>query len=734
MIMIKTIIKTLSVTILLLIIIIFYLSFFGIKTDKFNDSITNKILEINKNINLKIENVNFLLNPYNFTVNIMTVNPKIYFEDNQLEIKSIKTNISLKTLLDRQFFIDDIQILTNEIKINDAISLVKYFDNPVELFLLDRFTEGGSLMADIKLNFDNSGNIKQDYQINGFIKKGKFNFLNQIRIKNLNFDFNISNDRYTLTKIKTELNNIELLSQLIQINKKKDLFFVKGNIATIEKNFDEEQLSILLGSFLTNLDMKIIRFSSANNFSFNMSKKLKFNNLNIESQVILNQLDIKKDLSILKSYLPAFSEKIKLENHKIKIKYAKKKLSINGNGKVLIDDNADSIKYQILKDNDKFFFDTKINLKNKKLLVNFLDLEKEKGLDSSISIKGYFEKNNKIKFDSIFFKEKNNKILFKNLNLNKNFKILSIDIIDADYLNNRGHRNQLILKRNKSNYTIVGETFDATKLINIIMNGEDNSSPIIDNFNSTIELKINKTYIDEINHIDNISGVLRFKKNEIIDAKLDSIFFNQKKINLSILINDKEEKITRLVTDYPKPLIKRYKFIKGFEGGYLNYYSVKKNEISNSLLVIDNFKIKKVPVFAKLLSLASLQGVADLLTGEGIRFSNFEMKFSNQKKLTTIEELYAIGPAVSILMDGYIDSKDLVSLRGTLVPATTINRSISSIPVLGKILVGKKTGEGVFGVSFKIKGPPKNLNTTVNPIKTLTPRFITRTLEKIKEN
>ena len=51
-----------------------------------------------------------------------------------------------------------------------------------------------------------------------------------------------------------------------------------------------------------------------------------------------------------------------------------------------------------------------------------------------------------------------------------------------------------------------------------------------------------------------------------------------------------------------------------------------------------------------------------------------------------------------------------------------------------EILVGKKTGEGVFGVSFKIKGPPKDLKTTVNPIKTLTPRFITRTLEKIKKN
>ena len=135
-----------------------------------------------------------------------------------------------------------------------------------------------------------------------------------------------------------------------------------------------------------------------------------------------------------------------------------------------------------------------------------------------------------------------------------------------------------------------------------------------------------------------------------------------------------------------------------------------------------------------MLTLASLQGIADILTGEGIRFTDFEMKFSNEKELMKIEEMYAIGPAISIMMDGYIQGKELISLRGTLVPATTINRSIASIPLIGKILVGEKTGEGVFGVSFKVKGHPEKLKTTVNPIKTLTPRFITRTLEKIKNN
>ncbi len=73
-------------------------------------------------------------------------------------------------------------------------------------------------------------------------------------------------------------------------------------------------------------------------------------------------------------------------------------------------------------------------------------------------------------------------------------------------------------------------------------------------------------------------------------------------------------------------------------------------------------------------------------------------------------------------------------MSGTLVPAKTLNSLVSKIPVVGNILVGDKVGEGVFGVSFKMKGLPGDVKTTVNPVKTLTPRFITRALEKMKKN
>ena len=732
--MIKKLIKILSILILLIVIIIFYLSLVGVKTEKFNKKIINKISKTNKRIKLDLKSVKFLLDPYNFTVNIITKEPTVLLDSKELKIKEIKTNISLKLLIFNEFSLEDLQISTKVIKLEDLILLVRSFKNSTELFILDRVIKSGSFTADIKLEFDEKGNIKKNYQIRGLIKNVKLKFLNKVKVRNLGFKFDIQKNKYTLMKIKGDIDLIKLSAPLIEINQKKDQFLITGKILTDKKELNRDQISTIGVNFLQNQNIEKIRFSSENDFSFNINKKLKIKNLGIQSKVNIDQLVVKNNFVKVKSYLPNLEELINFESHKIAIDYEKDKLDIKGEGKILVKDKFDLINYEAVKNNDKFTFNTKTNLKNNRLLIEFLDYEKKENLDSSLVINGTFKKNNLINFNLISLIEKNNIILFKDLNLSKDFKLISIDSFNFNYLNNKKIKNQLLLKKNNSNYSIEGESLDATELINKIMDSDDENSLLLSNFNSKINLKINKTYIDEVNFINDLSGTLNFKNSKINDLNLKSTFPNNKVISLSVLTNEKKEKITNLFTDYPKPLINRYDFIKGFDGGFLVYNSVKKDGISNSLLTIDNFKIKEAPAFAKLLSLASLQGIADILTGEGIRFTDFEMNFSNKKKLTTLEEVYAIGPVVSILLDGYIDSKKLISLRGTLVPATTINRTIASLPLLGNILVGKKTGEGVFGVSFKIKGELKNLKTTVNPIKTLTPRFITRTLEKIKKN
>ena len=129
-----------------------------------------------------------------------------------------------------------------------------------------------------------------------------------------------------------------------------------------------------------------------------------------------------------------------------------------------------------------------------------------------------------------------------------------------------------------------------------------------------------------------------------------------------------------------------------------------------------------------------MKGLTDSLKGEGISFDTLSIKYETNPMTMTINEIFMIGPSISVLIDGYVEKKSgLVSLRGTLVPAKTLNNLVSKIPVVGDILVGKKVGEGIFGLSFKIKGQPDNLKTTVNPVKTLAPRFITRAIEAAKK-
>ena len=732
--MIKKLIKIISLTFLILVLIIFYLSVFGIKTHKFNNQISKNILKINKRINLKLSDVNYLLNPYNFTINIKTTNPEILLEGRSLRIKNIQTNVALKSLISEQFSIDDLQITTNEIKVNDMIALFRVFQNSPQLYFLDTVIKDGLVNANVNLNFDEIGEIKKNYKIEGSVKKAKLNILNQLKLQNLNFNFYADKSSYSLTEIDMSLNDIEINSPLIEIKKNKNLFFVNGQFSSNKKNFAIAELKPLFTNLPNNIDIKKIELSSKNDFSFNISKNLKLDDFKIKSILDLKELIFNEKHLRLKPYFPSFVEEIKLTEHKIIINYNKNEFDIKGKGNFLFEDKLDKLSYQLINNKTDFSFDSKINLKNNSILINFLDYEKKEDLNSLLLIRGNFKKNKKLKFDLINLKEKNNQILIKGLDLNKNFKITDIENFNINYENNKKISNKLSLKKNNLNFTIVGESFDASKIIDNIMDSDEENPSIFDNLNLKINIAIKKTYIDEVNYINNLNGNINFKNNKMNDLELESTFPNKKKINLSIKTDKNSETITKLFSAYPKPLVKRYDFIKGFDEGYLEFYSSKKSGISNSVLTIDNFKVKEVPVLAKLLSLASLQGMADLLTGEGIRFTDFEMNFSNQNGLTTIEEMYAIGPAVSILMDGYIQTKKLVSLRGTLVPATTINRSIASIPLLGKILIGDKTGEGVFGVSFKIKGTPKNLKTTVNPVKSLTPRFITRTLEKLKKN
>ena len=806
----KNFLKYIFIIVAAISFIIFYLSIFGLETEKFNSQIKNKINQTDKNFEVELKKIRLTLSPLTFKVNAKTIAPKIFYKKKLIQLEYIETQISIISLIKNQIISSKLKLSTRSILLKDLVTFFRGITNRPELFILERAVKNGQIIVNLDLNFDETGKIKDDYKIKAILKDGKIGLLKKYNFEKINFSLNIHNNIFNFKDLNFTNSKSLFSSKNIKILQNEKDFFIEGQINNKDLILNEELLKLF------KIDIKDIgflntNFNSNNKFSFSIDKKFKLKNLVLNSDIQVNESEYKTSKS-LDNYLEIKDNTIKFKNHKIKsnfknnkftingsgkiklqeifedINYSidsddkdfkfnsklllselnfnsqeylknfitnldktttlkdqkieinldKKKLLINGQGKIKFNNDFEDIKFKVLKIKNKFNFNTELDLDKTPFQINFLNFVKNDKSKTRIRFAGSYEPENSLDFEDISIINENNRLIFKNIFLNKNNLIEKVDEVKLEFLDNQNKKNNILLKKIKQNkYQITGSSFNAEKLIDSLLVGKkDNNLKLFQN-DIEISLNLKEIYLDNLYLVNDLNGNLDIKNNEIYTANISGDFDNVNNLKFTVNTNDVGEKITTLFSSKAKPLVERYKFIKGFEDseeGFLDFYSSKKNGVSNSKLIIDNFKVKEIPVLAKLLALASLQGIADLLTGEGIRFTDFEMNFTNKNKLMKIQELYAIGPAISILIDGYISENNIVSLRGTLVPATTINRSIASIPLIGDLLIGKKAGEGVFGVSFKVKGPPKKLETTVNPIKTLTPRFITRTLEKIKKN
>jgi len=723
----KIILKIFISIILILLIVTTYLSTIGIETDRFNNQIKDKIKSIDKKTVIQLKKIKLVLDPFKLKINIKTIGSKLINQNGTVEIENLKTQISIKSLIENKFSIESLEISTKSLEVRNLISFLRSFRNSPELFLLEKTIKNGYLIGDIKLEFDSNGNIKSNYEINGFLRDTKLSILKKYNLQKLDLIFNYKKENLLLSDISFTLNDLKFLSENISLKKDKDDFSVSGEINHKELVFNKKNLDLFIKPFFSDIDFEKLRFSSKNRFSFETNKKFEFRNFTLESDTLIDELSVINKFK-LKNFFPKIKENFNLSDHKLSIKYLKNKIYLDGKGNILIQDNKDTLTYSIAKKNDILDFKTSLKINDNPFNIESLNYKKENVL---IQLEGSKNKKNEIKIKDFFINEKENRIRAQNIKLNKNLEIVKLGTVSLKYTDQENQKNQLKFYPMKNKYILKGPSFNANSLVDDLLFQDQNSNFF--NIDTTIEVSIDKIFLDNEYDLFNFNGNIIFKNKEIVKANLNGSFPNNKKLNFTINTND-SNKITTLYIDKAEPIVKRYKFIKGFDNGILDFYSSKKLNESTSTLKIYDFNLKELPALTKILTLASLQGIADILSGEGIGFDEFEMKFKSNKDGMIIDEIYAIGPAISILMDGYVEKDKLISLRGTLVPATTLNKFIGSLPVLGKILVGSKTGEGVFGVSFKIKGPPKKLETSVNPIKTLTPRFITRTLEKIKKN
>jgi hypothetical protein len=474
-----------------------------------------------------------------------------------------------------------------------------------------------------------------------------------------------------------------------------------------------------------------VKGSLLHEFNLKINNNYKIVDYNYKSTGIISQSQLILNNVIKNQFLKKEIKKVLFKKIKLEIRLNKKNKNLLLLDGLYSTNNSDYKKFKIRnnlkKKNQNFDIDLDLTEKIFFDLINFkTDLNKNNNLKTKFSIK-----NNKVFFKSIDFSEGKNAISVKELLLNNKNEVVKLVSLNLLTLKNNKENNNLKIIFGKK-ISIFGKIYDSSNLLKLL--SADNKSNLLKNFTKEVEIKIENLITSSQIPLKNFNLIGLIEKGKFNKMSAKSEFSEDQYLDISLKKDLNNKKILEVYSDSPEALLSEYKFFEGINGGKLLYRSIIDKNNSVSKLTIEDFKIIKAPAFATLLTLADLSGVADILSGKGISFDFLEINLKDDSNVTTVEEILALGTSVSLQMDGYIEKKTgLISLSGTLVPAKTLNSLVSKIPVIGNILVGDKIGEGVFGVSFKIKGLPGRVKTSINPVKTITPRFITRALEKAKK-
>ena len=141
--MVKRIIQISLFLLLIFIIFITYLSIYGFNTNKFNNLISEKISERDKNLKINLNEIKIFLNINNFNFELKTNNPKVFFKNKEIKIKSISTDLPLRNFFSKKINLKEIKILTHKNKIQNLIEIIRVYKNNPQLFILNKIVKDG---------------------------------------------------------------------------------------------------------------------------------------------------------------------------------------------------------------------------------------------------------------------------------------------------------------------------------------------------------------------------------------------------------------------------------------------------------------------------------------------------------------------------------------------------------------------------------------------------------------
>lgn len=308
-----------------------------------------------------------------------------------------------------------------------------------------------------------------------------------------------------------------------------------------------------------------------------------------------------------------------------------------------------------------------------------------------------------------------------------------VDInFDKVLFNGNNFSTKLLFDGTKKFYrvTLDGRHINAGPLINYLLTEESKE----DKEEYASDILVNARYLTLSNNVrlHDVSGSVHCNKKFCEEATFGGAFKNGARLDVRYapVTDGKDTETRRLLVRSGNAggVFRGLDLLTQIKGGMLEASAIsdpKGKGLYEGKMIVKDFKAVNAPILGRLLTLASLTGIVDILGGSGISFKKLDGQFAyDALGQITINELEAAGNSIGITLDGTINtSTDQLKLDGAVIPAYSINSLLGDIPLIGDTLIGKK-GEGLIATRYSVEGSFNDPKISVNPFSMLTPGFL----------
>jgi hypothetical protein len=228
--------------------------------------------------------------------------------------------------------------------------------------------------------------------------------------------------------------------------------------------------------------------------------------------------------------------------------------------------------------------------------------------------------------------------------------------------------------------------------------------------------------------LTDVNAVLRARASKIAEADINAKFLSGQALNVTVVPLPTGREF-RVSSNDGGSVLRAANFYSKIAGGQLRFFALLGNEegspVHNGRLDILNFDVRNEAALAELDQRGKPKKSGP--RKEGINFQRLHLPFTTDEKFVRLGDVVLKGTDMCATADGVIRKSDnAIDVTGTVIPACGISGVFNNVPLLGDILSGGNSNEGLFGVTYFVGGTFVKPEIKVNPLSAIAPGIFRR--------